>query len=295
MKYNNIKTIKLKNIAIDTLFSIIGTSIVALGIYLFTAPNNIAPGGVSGIATMVQYLFGFRLGLVSLAINIPLLILAWFKIGKEYTIKSILSTLVFFLVYDYIYEMLNVPQYTSNPLLAAIFGGVLTGFGLAIIFLRGGSSAGTDILGRFFQKKYPHISIGKMLLYIDAVIVFVSMIVFSSLEVSMYALITIYVSAKMIDTIIYGGNASKMVYIISPKADEISEYITLKMQRGATFLSGRGAYLKKDVNVLICAMRLNEFPQLKKFIHEIDPQAFVIASDASEIFGEGFKEIKEEL
>lgn len=282
---------KTKSNIYDIVGIVVGTTVLALGIHIFTAPNNIAPGGVSGMSTIMHRLFGLPIGVVSLCINIPLLILSWFSIGKRYTLKTLLSVMTFSIMMDLVIK--NVPEYFGDPMLASLFGGVLIGGGQAIVFLRDASTGGTDILGKFLHKRNPNLSLGNLMLLIDGLVVVISMFVFSSIEVSLYAIITIFVGSKLIDVIIYGADNGKLVYIVSSQTHLIANKIIDDLDRSATFLKGRGAFSGKDSDVLICAIRTSEFFSLKKCVHEIDPNAFMIVTDSTEIFGEGFKNIKE--
>jgi uncharacterized membrane-anchored protein YitT (DUF2179 family) len=283
---------KLVRLALDFLMNVSGTALLALGIHVFTAPCNIAPGGVSGLATIINYVSDWPIGLVSLFLNMPLFVLGWLGVGKKYTLKSLVSVVTFALFIDIVFA--KVPEYTNNYLLAAIFGGVLTGTGMAMVFLTDASTGGTDILGKFIQVRLPHIPLGRLLLCIDAVIVLVSMIIFHSLEASLYAIITIFVSSRLIDAVIYGFDEGKLAYIISGKNEEIAEYILTEMNRGATFLDGEGAYSKAEKKVLLCVIRRNEFTKLRRYIRSADPRAFVAVTNAAEVFGEGFKNIHKE-
>ena len=285
----NMNTSK-KSAVVDILINVMGTAVLALGIHTFTAPNLIAPGGVSGLAIVVNYLFPFlSIGVVSILINIPLFILGWVALGSRFVIKSLISVITFSVCVDILFA--RVPVYETDPMLAAIFGGVLIGAGQGLVIMRNASTGGTDILGRWLQKKYPHISFGKLLLAVDAGVVALSMIAFRSIEVSLYALICIFVSTKMIDALIYGADTGKLTYIISSKSAEIAGAVINKLDRSATFLKGAGAFSRKDIDVLLCAIRTNQFPLLKRLVHEIDPDAFMIVTDSSEVLGEGFKPI----
>lgn len=282
---------KFKSGFYDIAATVVGTIVLALGVHIFTAPNNIAPGGVSGLSTMLLHLTGIPIGIGSFLINIPLFFLSWFTIGKKYTVKSLFSVILFSLTIDVFLK--NVPVYSGDSMLASIFGGAIMGTGQAIVFLRDASTGGTDILGKFMQKRHPHLSMGKFLLIIDGMVVLLSMIVFDSIEASLYAIVAIFVSTKIIDVIIYGTDTGKLAYIVSSKTELIAQKIIADLDRSATFLKGHGAFTGEDTNVLICAIRTNEFFTLKRYVREIDDNAFMIVTDATEVFGEGFKNIEE--
>lgn len=265
---------------------VIGTGIMALGNYVFTVPNLIAPGGVSGLATIISYLTSLPVGTLSLLLNLPIFILAYIILGRTSLFQSLISVLVYPLFMDFLF--VKIPVYTEDILIAAVFGGILMGVGLAIVFQAGASTGGTDLLGLCVQRRFPHLPLGKLLFYIDSGIMLLSVVVFHSLNAFFYALLCNFLCTKIIDGIIYGADTGKVIYIISEKADEISRYVLDDMERGVTILEGRGAYSGTSKEVLLCATQTKEFPNLKKHITEIDPRAFIMVTDAAELVGEGF-------
>lgn len=288
-----LKTLKTKkwfSIVLDQLANLVGTSLYALGVHSFTSPNNIAPGGVTGISTIINYLTDMPIGTLVLLINIPLFILGAKYKSKTYAAKSFVSVLFFTVIVDF--AMLKVPVYEGDALLAGIFGGVLIGAGLAIVFMRGSSTGGTDIISQLINKRFPHIQLGKIMLSIDVVVVMLSMFVYKNIETAMYALISIFVSTKVVDSMLYGIDTGRMVMIISKKHEEISDQIINRLNRGATILKGMGAYSYADTNVIMCAVRKNEFIKLKAIVNEVDPSAFMVVNVADEVLGEGFKSME---
>lgn len=274
-------------LCIDLLCDLGGAVLFATGVCCFTAPNQIAPGGVTGIATILNYLAGFPIGITSFVLNLPLLLLALRVWGRPLTLKTLKSVAVLSLVTDLIFPW--IPVYTGNPLLAALFGGVCMGSGLAVVFLRGSTTGGTDIIGRYIQTKIPHVQIGRVLLMIDAVILAASALVYSNIETFLYGLAAMYTSSQVMDSILYGVNTGKIAFIVSSEREAIARAVIDKLERGGTFLKGQGAYSDENRDVLLCAVRLQQFPQLKKIVFEIDPNAFVMAVSADEILGYGFK------
>lgn len=268
---------------------ILGTACYALGIHMFTSPNNIAPGGVTGISTLIHYLFNFPIGLTVNLINIPLLILAYKFLGKNFVIKTLVSTVLFSIFVDFLYA--RIPVYSGDVLLAAIFGGLLLGTGLAIVFMRDGSTGGTDITNRILQKKKPHLKLARLVLISDAIVIILAGFVYKNIENVLYALILISVSTKVLDMVLYGLDSGKMVMIISDKTLDIAKKISETLNRGGTIIHGRGVYTNENKDILMCAVRKNQFYKMKKTVYTIDPSAFVIVTDAGEVLGQGFKAI----
>lgn len=274
----------------DILFDIAGSTLYAVGVHMFTAPNHIAPGGVTGIATMINYLLGAPIGTVSLLINIPLLFLSFKLLGRAMTVKTLKSVFIMSLILNVMNFIL--PAYTKNPLLAALFGGVGIGAGLAIIFMRGGTTGGTDIAARLLQLKFPYIPMGRAMLLVDCVVLITSSFVYRQLESALYGLIAIFTCTRVLDSLLYGVDVGKMVLVISEKSQEISKAIINDLDRGATLLAGKGAYSGNDKYVVLSAVRKNQFHKLKNLVYDIDPRAFIIVAEAGEIMGEGFKPIQ---
>ncbi len=282
---------KLFTIILDYLFIILGTISYSLGIYLFTAPNNIAPGGVTGISTIINYITGIPIGIVSISINIPLIILAWKFLGKSFTLRTMVSTILFSVFIDVIYK--NIPVYKGDLILAAIFGGLLLGLGLAMVFMRDGSTGGTDITNRILQKKKPHMKISNLIFITDSIIISVSGLVYKNIESVLYALIVIFVISRVLDTLLYGLHSGKMVMIVSSDTENVAKYVIKKLNRGGTIISAKGVYTNEKKDILLCAIRKNEFYKLKRMVNEVDPNAFLIVTDAGEVIGQGFKRISE--
>lgn len=281
---------RAKNICLDLGADVLGSLVFATGIISFVGPAQIAPGGVSGISLILNYLWGLPIGTMSLILNIPLLILSYRYLGHHLTYKTIKSLVINTLMIDMVVTPF-FPVYTGDRLLGAVFGGVAMGAGLAIIFLRGSTTGGTDIVSYLVQRRWPHISIGRAILMIDCVILGTSMVVFKSLEAGLFGMVSLFCSTRVIDTIIYGQDKGSMVTVVSERYEAIAKAIMEELQRGVTLLQGQGAYSGKETKVLICAVRKPQFARLKAIIYENDPKAFVVVSEAGEILGEGFKAI----
>lgn len=271
-----------------------GSILLAVSIIMFTAPNHIAPGGVSGISTMINYLTGWPIGTLSLFLNVPIFLWAFAEIGYKEVAKSLFATVLSSVTIDLL--ALVVQPYKGNPMLAAIFGGVLQGVALGLVFMRSATTGGTDLIARLLGRHVRFVSIGKLMLCVDGVIVVVSAFVYKSIENALYAIITIFVCSKLIDTILYGTDigTGKVLFIISSKSDEIAHEILSDVDRGVTVLQSRGAYSGRDGEVLLCAVRRYEVAKVKDIIHSIDRNAFLIVGEAGEITGEGFRPVKVE-
>ena len=272
----------------------VGASMSAVSIRMFTAPNRIAPGGISGISTMINYLSGWPIGMLSLLLNIPLFLWAVWDIGYRMVLKTIVATVFVSAGIDLL--GLFIQPYEGNPMLAAIFGGCLDGVGLSLIFLRGATTGGTDLVARLLGRRVRFVSMGKLMLAVDCVIVIASGFVYRSIESALYAMIAIFVSTKLIDAILYGTDVGtgKVLFIISDKNEQIADQILNDVDRGVTFLNSRGAYTGRESEVLLCAVRRYEVARVKDIVRSIDRNAFLIVGDAGEITGEGFRTVRRE-
>lgn len=264
---------------------IIGSFVAAAGISLFLAPNKLTTGGISGLATIAYYIWGFPIGVVSLVLNIPLFVLGIWIEGKGFGLKSLYATLLLSLFIDL---LANVEPFTEDALLGAVYGGVLMGVGLGLVFLSGATTGGTDIIAKLVQRTVRHMSIGRILLVVDVLIIALAAIVFKDKQVGLYSAVALYASTHMIDLIIEGGKFAKTVFIISDKHLEIAQSITTDLHRGVTGLDGKGMYSGNDKTVLMCTVKRNELPRLKDLIRQTDKDAFVILTDVREVLGEGF-------
>lgn len=282
---------KIKSYMIDGALFLIGSLLYAASINIFTAPNNIAPGGLTGVATMLNYAFGLPIGTMILMMNVPLFIFGFFAFGFQFVIKTVIATALSSVVIDATADVM--PHYTGQPLITVAFGGVLAGLGLGLILMRGGTSGGTELAANLLAKRFPHISIGKLIMVLDVIVVVISAWVYQEFESPLYAILVIFITSRVIDAVLYGTNlgTGKMMFIVSPQNERIARAILTKMERGVTGLKARGAYSGTEGEVLLCAVRRQEVYKVYRLIHEIDPDAFIIVGDAGEITGEGFREI----
>ena len=276
-------------ILLDCFFILIGSILYAISIAVFAAPNTIAPGGLTGLSTLLNYLFATPIGTMTALFNIPIILWAIWVIGYKIVVKTIVAILVSSGLIDLF--SIWIPSYHGDDMLAAIFAGVLEGFGLSLIFLRGGTTGGTDMTARLLIRKFPHLSMGKIMFFIDFLVIFLSSVVYQSIESGLYALIVIFVSTKVIDAVLYGMDigTGKMMFIISEHYAEIADVILKTKSRGATLLYAKGAYSQKERPVLFCAVRKYEVPQIRQLVKNIDNNAFLIIGEAGQISGEGFQ------
>ena len=267
-----------------------GAFVYGVGTHCFVAPANIAPGGASGLALMVNFVTGLPAGVMTMAVNIPLLILAWIYLSRRFAISTALACAVCSVILDAVVAPI-FPIYTGDRLLSSLFGGVIVGAGMALIFLSGCTTGGSDILGYILQKKKPHLSIGRALIIVDGLVLALSIFVFNNVESGLLGLISLYACTRVIDAILYGSDSGSMVTIVSRTPEAIAARVIEDMGRSATLMNGKGAYSGQDTGVLLCTVRRSQFGRLKQIIRETDPAAFVMVTEATEVFGEGFKEI----
>lgn len=290
-KKHSVNTQAVLKWILDTVIIFAGSAVFSLGIHSFTAPNNIAPGGVTGIATIINYVTGMNLGTLITVFNIPLLIAGFILLNKVTMIKTLMGVVFVSLMTDFILN--DVPVYipeSGGGILAAVFGGVLMGAGLGIIYAREGTTGGTDIINKIITRFRPEIRLGQISFIINAAVAFSGYFVYKNLDVVLYAVVTVFVQSKMIDILVYGGLEGKFLMIFSEKTNEIAERL-LRLKRGVTLLKGEGAYSGEERQVVCIAVRKNEYVKVKRVVKEADPDAFVIITGANEVLGKGFQKL----
>ena len=265
---------------------VLGALIAAVALDMFLIPNKIAPGGVSGLATVLHHLFGSPVGLTMLSFDIPLLLLSMRIVGTRFGLNTIFGAATLSLSIDLLAPY--IPVLTMDLLLASLYGGVMFGIGLGIVFRFEGSTAGTDLAAAIFNKLFGF-SIGQSLLGIDFFVIAIAGLAFGSAELSLYALIALFVSSQILDLVQEGPSSAKAFFIMSDKSDRVASDIMTKLERGTTFLQARGGYSGQSRDMLFCVVGKREITRLKEIIYEIDKHAFVIVADAHEVLGEGFK------
>lgn len=267
---------------------VFGAGIYSVGVRCFTAPNDIAPGGVTGIATLINHVTGLQIGTLIAVINIPLVIAGFFLLNKLTALKTLVGVGALFLLTDYLPE--SIPVYVAGSgggILAAVFGGLLTGAGIGTVYSREGTIGGTDIVGKIVNRFFPEIRLGRISLAVNACVALGGWFVYRSLDAVLYALVSVFVQSRVIDSIVYGGLEGKLVMIFSEAPREIADTL-LKQKRGVTLINGEGAYSGEQRQVVCLAVRKNDYVRVKRTVKMIDPNAFVIITGASEILGKGF-------
>ncbi len=273
--------------ALDLVLVAVGAMIYAVGFDMFMAPNHINAGGLTGLMMIVVELLGRgSVGTLTIICNVPLFLLGWKRLGRKFFIGSLIGMLSCNTAIDLLAPVL--PQITSEPLLACLYGGAMAGLSLGIVFSRGASTGGTDIIARLTRSRLQNFSMGKVMLGLDLVIVTLTGIVFNDLNKVLYCAVTLYVSSIVLDAVVYGFDYSKVALIISEKYEEIARMIGGQMSRGATLLHGKGAYTNQEKTVILVAFKKKQLAELKSAVAEIDPQAFIIVQDAHQVQGEGF-------
>ena len=265
--------------------TVLGSAIMAIGVSLFLLPNQLSTGGFSGISTIVYYFFNIPLGVANIILNIPLFIIALYKLGTKFIGKSIIGTVSLSIFIDLLD---TIPPLTEDRFLACIYGGIVIGFGTAIVLKMGASTGGTDLVSNVVRGYKPTVKMGNIITAMDIGIVILNVLAFRKIEIGLYSAIAIFLMGKIIDVVFEGINFTKMLIIISDKSEEISKSIQ-QLERGVTGLHGKGMYSEKDKLVLICATARKDIAKVRKIAQEIDPNSFIIITNAREVYGKGFK------
>ena len=267
--------------------TILGSAVFAAGFAFFLQPNDLSPGGISGLALLLVELLGFgSVGMLSILMNLPLFILGGLKIGKQFFVGSLIGMVLSSLLIDG-FSMMPIPA--VEPVLAILYGGVICGLGLGMVFVSGTSTGGSDILVRLLKLKYRNVPIGQISLTFDAIVVFLTGLVFRDMNKALYTGITVYLCGKMVDAVVYRFDYSKVALIISREYETIAREIGDKLDRGATFLHGEGSYTGNHTKVVLVAIRKQQLAELKELVMELDPGAFVIVQEAHQVLGDGFR------
>jgi len=266
--------------------TILGSAMFAAGFALFLQPNDMNSGGISGLAMIVVELLDFgSVGTLSILINLPLFLLGGLKIGRRFFAGSLLGMILSSVLIDMI-AAFPMPQ--TDPLIGAIYGGVVCGLGLGIVFTAGTSTGGSDILVRLLKLKFRNVPIGQISMSFDAIVVVLTGLVFGDVRNALYTGITVYLCGKVIDGVVYRFDYSDVALIISSEYEQIAKAIGEKLDRGATFLHGEGSYSHKDTKVVLAAVKKQQIAELKELVMEIDPKAFLIVQEAHQVLGDGF-------
>jgi uncharacterized membrane-anchored protein YitT (DUF2179 family) len=289
MKIPKLSRAELKTTLVDFTGILVGSVILAVGMNMFMIPNMLAPGGVSGLAVVLYHLFRLPVGATIILLNIPLFIVGYLVLGPRVVIQSLLGTFLFSIAVEATAPYL--PAATDDLLLASVYGGVVMGIGVGLVFRFRGSTGGTGLLSLILAKA-KGISPGQAMLWGDLVVLAAAVFVFGS-EAAMYAAVALFVSVKVIDGILEGLGLAKSVIIITKSGEAINEKLLYELGRGVTWLEGHGGYTGQSREVLLCVVTRQQIATLKTIIRNIDPDAFVIIGNATEVHGEGFQKMQQ--
>ena len=287
MKLPSIGKSELKAVAVDFIGILVGAVVLAVGMNMFMVPNMLAPGGVSGLAVVLYHILRAPVGLTIILLNIPLFIIGYRVLGPRVVIQSLLGTFLFSLAVEITAPFL--PSATDDLLLASVYGGIVMGLGVGLVFRYRGSTGGTGLLSLILAKKWG-ISPGQAMLWGDLSVLALAVFVFGS-EAAMYAALSLFISVKVIDAILEGLGMAKSAIIITRYGEQINEKLLHELGRGVTWLEGSGGYTRESREVLLCVVARQQIARLKSIIYDTDPSAFLVIGNATEVHGEGFKKM----
>ena len=271
---------------VDCAVIAVGAVLMGVALSVFMVPFKIAPGGASGLATVLHYLTGLRVSVLIPLINIPIFIIGIIRLERDFLVKSVFGTVVLSIATE---TAAILPPPTSDPLISAVFGGAVMGIGISAVLSRGGTTGGTDILVLVIRRSFSEVSVGRLYLLIDGAVIAMAGLAFSSGEAIFYSAVSLVVSTYMTDAALEGLNLARLVYIISDSNREICDRIYAELKRGVTGLNSVSMYSGRSGRILMCVIRKGQLSKLKKIIQDIDKDAFVIICDAKEVMGSGFE------
>jgi uncharacterized membrane-anchored protein YitT (DUF2179 family) len=272
----------------NALLIILGSAVQGLAYALFIIPHHFVPGGVSGVAIIVNYFAGLPVGILTMIFNVPIFLLGLRTMGRKFVLNSLAGMVSTSLFIDFFNKVLKLPSATGNPVLASIYGGVVMGIGLGIVFRGRASTGGSDIIGTILHK-YTGMSIGYGIMITDFLVISASGLALRSLEAPLYGYLVLFLSTKLIDMILEGWSYSKLVVIISAQTEKIADFILNTLERGGTALRSRSLYLNREGEVILTVIHRKQLAELKAHIKNVDPDAFVIVNDTYDVVGRGFK------
>ena len=279
-----------KNLLWRSLLIILGCALYAFAVESFYVPAKLMSGGLTGISLILNRLFGFPIGIMIIILNIPLFLFGFKKIGKMFFILSLVGVLASSLLIDLFSVIVpKIPELYSDHLLAAALGGSIAGVGLGITIAVGGSTGGTDIMALLFNKHIENLSLGRVILIWDLIIIIAGTVIFHDISSALYTAVAMYLASVTIDSVMYGANIASVVFIITQKPEPLTLALMNELNRGLTVMNGRGGYTGGSQNVLMCAIGRRQLSLLKRIVKLNDPEAFVIVSEAKEVMGQGFK------
>lgn len=275
----------------DLVYDVLGSCLFALGFYTFAEKGGFAPGGITGIAMIIHHFTGAPLGTLSLLLNVPILLCTVRRLGRRFLTKSLRTMIISTLMFDVVF--VRFPVYEGSQLLAAVFTGVCAGAGLGIIYMRGTSTGGADFIIAAVKKSNPHLSFGQITLVMDGMVILLGAAAYGSIDAVLYGLIAVFASTIVMDKIIYGAGSGKLVIAVTNYGEAAAREISDAVDRGATLTPATGAFTGTARQMLYCACSNNEVFRVRRAIYEADPRAIVMICEASEVFGEGFKALRE--
>ena len=270
----------------DLIKTVIGCTLFGLGFSLFLQPNGLNTGGITGLSMVLYELIGVgSVGMISALINLPLFIIGGVKVGRKFFFGSLLGMLLLSVFID-LFATIPAPQ--TEPIMGALYGGILCGLGLGLVFSCGFSTGGSDIIVRLLKKKFQYIPIGVINIIFDAFVAILTAVAFKNINQALYCGIAVFVTGRVLDAVVYGFDYSKVALIITKKHEEVAYCIGQELHRGATFLNGEGSYSHKDTKVVLTAVKMQQIAEMKQLVMDIDPDAFIIVQEAHQVLGDGF-------
>lgn len=279
--------VQIRKALFNILLWLCGSCLFSVSVNMFSAPNKIVQGGLTGVATVINYIFPMLpIGTLIFLMNIPLFLTAFKRLKGKFLLKTLGATAVFTAGIDI--GALFIKPYMGDKLLSCIFCGVLSGAGLALIFMTGATTGGTDIVAMLLRQRHPKLSMGSLMLLIDFFVVILSYLVYKEIESIMYAIIVIFLSSKIIDLVLYGSDHSKLLFIITDSGSEVLSKLLSEIGRGATLIDAKGGYTLENKKVILCAAKKTQISNIIRLVRLSDPKSFTVVCDAGEVIGEGF-------
>ncbi len=280
-------TQKRKEFLLDIGCDLAGNLLFGVGVYTFASQGGFAPGGLSGLALIINFLTGLPIGTMTLVLNVPIILGTFRILGRRFLLKSLRTMVIGTVIIDGILPFF--PVYEGNRLLAAVFSGILMGAGLAIIYMRNSSTGGADFLIHAAKRKAPHFSFGQISLLMDAVIILLGIPAFGDIDSALYGMISVFALTIVLDKIMYGAGSGKLAMIITDYGPQVAKAIDLSVERGATLVDVTGSYSGAKKDMVLCACSNSEVFKVRRAAYEVDPGAMIMICEASEVFGEGFR------
>ncbi len=274
-------------IIIDMLFYLVGCFAYSAAITMFISANEISPGGLTGVATVLDFLYGLPSGLVVFILNIPILVFGFLKLGGVFVLKTAAAVTILSVCLEFTDKFL--PKIKTDNILASLFGGMLMGLGISLVMLRGATTGGIDIIAKLINKRFRHLTVGRLMLAIDAIIIAFAAVAYRNIESALYSAVALFASSKIMDTVLYGADKGKIIHIVTDAPEAICRDVNEKLGRGITRLSAMGGWTGQEHAMLMCTVRVHEVSSVYSVVYEHDAKAFIVVSDAGEIIGEGFK------